>query len=65
MVRDQDLQDVAARDVGRQLQEQAFAEVAGPDARRVELLDHRQGFLGLGVGDVAAVVADEVAQVDA
>ncbi len=48
VVGDQDVKNLAARDVGRELQEQAFLEVARTDARRVELLDQREGFLGLG-----------------
>ena len=39
-------------------------EVAGADAGRVELLDQRQGFLGLGIGAVATIIADEVAKLD-
>ena len=61
MVGDQDLQDVAAGHVGRELEQQAFAEVAGTDAGRVELLDQAKRLLGLLHGDVAAEVADDVA----
>ena len=64
VVGDQDLEDVAAGDVGRELQEQALAEVPRPDARRVELLDHVERLLGLREGDIAAVVADEVAELE-
>ena len=50
--------------VGRELQQQALAEVAGPDARRVELLDQAQGLLGLREGDVAAEVADDLVELE-
>ena len=56
--------DVAAGDVGRELQQQALAEVAGADAGRVELLDQRQRLLGLGQRRVAAEVADDLGEVE-
>ena len=47
---------IVAVHAGHQLQQQAFAQVAGADARRIELLHHRQRllrqrqFVGPGVG---------------
>ena len=64
MVGDQDVQDVVAGDVGGQLQQQAFAEVACADAGRVELLDQLERFLGLRHRGSPVEVADHVLQVD-
>ena len=64
MVRDQDLEDVAARNVGRELEEQALAEVPRTDAGGVEALDDLERLFRLGQGGIAAVVADQVAEFD-
>ena len=64
MVGDQDLQHVVARGLGRELQEQALAQVAGADAGRVELLNEAERLLGLLQGGLAAEVADHVVQLE-
>ncbi len=45
---DQLAQHLGVRRLRRQLQKQRFAEIAGADAGRVELLDDVQRFLDLG-----------------
>ena len=63
-MRDQDLKNLAARNVRRELQEQAFAQVPCTDSRRVELLDQGKSFLSLGMRRIAAEVADEVVKLE-
>ncbi len=46
--------------VRRELEQQAFPQVAGADARRVEPLDQKQGLLGLLDADRAIQVADDI-----
>ena len=53
---------VVAGHVGRELQQQAFAEVARTDARRVEPLHESQRFLGLLERRRAVEVANDVVQ---
>ena len=57
MVLDQQAQHVAVRRLRRHLQQQAFLEIAGADAGRIELLDDAQGGLDLlgGRGIVEAL----------
>jgi len=64
VVGDQDPQDVDAGGVRGQLQQEAFSEVAGADARRVEPLDEPERLLNLLDGHVVAEVAGHVVQRD-
>ena len=63
VVGDQDVEDIAHRDVGRELEKEALAEVPGADAGRVELLNQAQGQLGLLGGGLAAEVDQDLAEV--
>src|SRR5439155_19880970 len=56
VVLDEDAQDVAVRRLGRDLQQEALAQVAGADAARIELLHDRQRLFPLAERNLAVEV---------